>query len=30
MLLPQFVPAQGQDVLFLLSPGILNSVNLIK
>lgn len=29
-LLPQFVPAQGQDVLFLLSPGILNSVNLIK
>ena len=29
-LLPQFVPAQGQDVLFLLSPAILNSVNLIK
>ena len=29
-LLPQYVEAAGQDVLFLLSPGILNSANLIK
>ena len=29
-LLPQYVEGAGQDVLFLLSPGILNSANLIK
>ncbi len=29
-LLSQYVPAAGQDVLFLYSPAILNSVNLLK
>ncbi len=29
-LIPQYVPAQGQDVLFLYAPGILNSSNLLK
>ena len=29
-LLEQFVPANGQDVLFLYSPGIMNSTNLLK
>ena len=29
-LLEQFVPASGQDVLFLYSPGIMNSTNLLK
>lgn len=29
-LLSQYVPAEGQDVLFLYSPAILNSVNLLK
>ncbi len=29
-LIPQFVPAQGQDVLFLYAPGIMNSSNLLK
>jgi hypothetical protein len=29
-LLEQYVPANGQDVLFLYSPGIMNSTNLLK
>ena len=29
-ILSNFVTGEGQDVLFLLSPGILNSANLIK
>ena len=29
-ILGNFVTGEGQDVLFLLSPGILNSANLIK
>ncbi len=29
-LIEQYVPAQGQDVLFLYAPGIMNSSNLLK
>ena len=29
-MLEQFVPANDQDVLFLYSPGIMNSTNLLK
>ncbi len=29
-LIPQLVPANGQDVLFLYAPGIMNSTNLLK
>ena len=29
-LIPEYVPAQGQDVLFLYAPGVMNSSNLLK